>query len=44
MSIVAPIRPAPGPDHRDRPPQLAGLLFGGLMAIPLWAVILAFIL
>jgi len=44
MSIVAPVRPALAADRSDRPPHLAGLLFGVLMALPLWAVILAFLL
>lgn len=43
MPIVAPVRPMPICGERDRPPNLAGLLFGILIAIPLWAVILAFI-
>ena len=44
MPIVAPVRPAPVRLEQDRPPNLAGLLFGLMLAIPLWAVILAFIL
>jgi hypothetical protein len=44
MPIVAPVRSTPIRGERDRPPNLAGLIFGLLIAIPLWAVILAFIL
>ena len=44
MPIVAPVRPAPLPGEADRPPNLAGLIFGLMLALPLWAVILAFIL
>lgn len=44
MPIVAPARPMPVRDAQDRPPHLGGLLSGLLLAIPLWAVILAFVL
>ena len=44
MPIIAPVRPGTIREKQDRPPNLAGLLFGVLIAIPLWAVILAFVL
>ncbi|WCP70722.1 MULTISPECIES: hypothetical protein [Sphingomonas] len=44
MPIVAPARPTPVRGVQDRPPHLSGLLSGMLLAIPLWAVILAFVL
>ena len=44
MPIVAPVRPMPIRGEQDRPPNLAGMLFCLLLAIPLWALILAFLL
>lgn len=44
MPIVAPLRYAPVRDTMDRPTQLAGLVFGLLLALPLWALILAVVL
>ncbi len=40
MPIVAPLHPILVRDERDRPPRMAGLLYGLLLALPLWAVIL----
>ena len=44
MSTVTPVRPMPAGVDADRPNSMAGLLFGLLLALPLWAAILAFIL
>ena len=44
MPITAPVRTMPMRSEQDRPPHLTGLLFGLLLAVPLWAMILAFIL
>ncbi|MGN5374190.1 hypothetical protein [Sphingomonas hankookensis] len=44
MPIVAPVRSVPPRGEQDRPPNLSGLFFGLLLALPLWAMILAFVL
>ncbi|MDJ0275843.1 hypothetical protein QLH51_03350 [Sphingomonas sp. 2R-10] len=44
MSPVNPVRPIPSGIDADRPTTMSGLLFGLLLAVPLWAAILAFIL
>lgn len=44
MPITAPVRPMLLRNEQDRPPNLTGLLFGLLLAVPLWAMILAVIL
>lgn len=44
MPVVAQNRPVMLPVDQDRPPRMAGLLYGLLLSIPLWAAILAVVL
>lgn len=44
MSTVTPVRTMPTGVEADRPSSMSGLIFGLLLALPLWAAILAFIL
>ncbi len=44
MSTSTPVRPIPTGIDADRPPNMSGLVFGLLLALPLWAAIIAFVL